>query len=326
MERECQRRRVGEFPRVIRRAGAPRQQRGGESTTDQPAPCRSGSCCPTGPKQCPSIADRSCRHGRACPGHPSCHGGASDGRDRPGHDGGTAAGRVNGIDTPAHARVRAQHDHRLRARHHRRRRASAARSRARVLALLRGADAVRSGRRPRRRGVRRLRARVELGRRARAPPRPAEATVRRRCRPRIAATPVAAGLDASRRHRRSRGRSPRRGPRALPRTPWPRASNNWALAPSRTRSGRPLLACDPHLPPVLPVHWYFAHVRTPSFAVCGACFVGQCGFSIGHNGFAAWGPTAAHHDNTDLFVEQMGPDGTSVRDGDGFVPARSATR
>ncbi|HZO14719.1 MAG TPA: penicillin acylase family protein [Polyangiaceae bacterium] len=97
------------------------------------------------------------------------------------------------------------------------------------------------------------------------------------------------------------------------------ASNNWAIAASRTKTGRPLFACDPHLPPVLPVHWYLAHLRTPSFAVCGACFIGQPGFSIGHTGFAAWGPTAGHHDNTDLFVERMSPDGLSVREGDRWV-------
>jgi penicillin amidase len=48
--------------------------------------------------------------------------------------------------------------------------------------------------------------------------------------------------------------------------------------------------------------------------------VGQPAFSFGHNGHAAWGPTAAHHDNTDLFLEEMGPDGRSVRQGDRFVP------
>ena len=43
-------------------------------------------------------------------------------------------------------------------------------------------------------------------------------------------------------------------------------------------------------------------------------------FGPGHNGFAAWGLTAAHADNTDLFLEQVGPDGRSLRRGDAFVP------
>jgi penicillin amidase len=97
-------------------------------------------------------------------------------------------------------------------------------------------------------------------------------------------------------------------------------SNNWALAPTRTATGRPLLANDPHLPPALPSQWYLAHVRTPGWAVAGASFVGGPSILAGHNGFAAWGLTAGLVDNTDLFLEQVGPDGRSVRQGDSFVP------
>jgi penicillin amidase len=97
-------------------------------------------------------------------------------------------------------------------------------------------------------------------------------------------------------------------------------SNNWALAPSRTATGRPLLANDPHLPPALPSQWYLAHVRTPGWAVAGASFVGGPSILAGHNGFAAWGLTAGLVDNTDLFLEEVGPDGRSIRQGNGFVP------
>ena len=98
------------------------------------------------------------------------------------------------------------------------------------------------------------------------------------------------------------------------------ASNAWVVSGERTATGRPILANDPHLPPAIPVSWYLAHVRTPEWAICGASFVTQPAFSAGHNGFSAWGITAGHHDTTDLFVEQMGPDGRSVREGDRFVP------
>lgn len=96
-------------------------------------------------------------------------------------------------------------------------------------------------------------------------------------------------------------------------------SNNWAVAGSRTATGRPLLADDPHLAPLLPPHWYLAHVRTPHWAAAGATFVGAPGFPAGHNGFAAWGLTAGLVDNTDLFLEQIGSDGRSVRQGDGYL-------
>jgi penicillin amidase len=98
-------------------------------------------------------------------------------------------------------------------------------------------------------------------------------------------------------------------------------SNNWAIAGSRTVTGKPLLASDPHLAPTLPGPWYLAHVRTPEGSVAGATFAGTPAFPIGHNGFACWGVTAGLTDNTDLFLETIGPDGTSVRTAVGsFVP------
>lgn len=100
------------------------------------------------------------------------------------------------------------------------------------------------------------------------------------------------------------------------------ASNNWAVGGARTASGRPILANDPHLDATLPSHWYLASLRTPKVAVAGATFVGGPLFLVGHNGTAAWGLTAGLADNTDLFLEEIGPDGASVRQGGGYVPCR----
>jgi penicillin amidase len=97
-------------------------------------------------------------------------------------------------------------------------------------------------------------------------------------------------------------------------------SNNWALAGSRTESGRPIVANDPHLAPSHPSHWYLARVATPGWQVAGATLLGAPGFPVGFNGIGAWGVTAGLTDNTDLFLEEIGPDGTSVRVGDNFVP------
>jgi penicillin G amidase len=93
-------------------------------------------------------------------------------------------------------------------------------------------------------------------------------------------------------------------------------SNAWVIAGSKTKSGRPLLANDPHVGPTLPAPWYLAHLRGPGWAVCGATTAGAPGFAAGHNGVAAWGSTAGLIDNTDLFLEEIGPDGVSVRQGD----------
>jgi penicillin G amidase len=99
-------------------------------------------------------------------------------------------------------------------------------------------------------------------------------------------------------------------------------SNNWVLAGSRTRSGRPILANDPHLEASLPAFWYLARIRTREGTLAGATFVGGPSLPIGHNGTACWGVTAGMVDNTDLFLEEIGPDGASVRQSDGFVPCR----
>ena len=97
-------------------------------------------------------------------------------------------------------------------------------------------------------------------------------------------------------------------------------SNNWALAPTKTATSRPILSNDPHLRPTLPPHWYLAHIRTPEWAAAGATFIGGPAIPAGHNGVAAWGVTAALVDTTDLFLEELGDDGRTVRQGDGFVP------
>ncbi len=99
-------------------------------------------------------------------------------------------------------------------------------------------------------------------------------------------------------------------------------SNNWSIAPSRTASGHPIVANDPHLAPALPPHWYLAHLRTPEWELGGAVLAGTPGFAIGCNGYAAWGVTAGLVDNTDLFIEEIGPDGVSVREGNTFVPCQ----
>lgn len=97
-------------------------------------------------------------------------------------------------------------------------------------------------------------------------------------------------------------------------------SNAWVVAGRKTATGRPLVANDPHLPAQVPPMWYLARLATPRWRCAGATFVGAPAMGPGHNGTAAWGVTALHADVTDLFLEEVGPDGASVRDGDGFAP------
>lgn len=97
-------------------------------------------------------------------------------------------------------------------------------------------------------------------------------------------------------------------------------SNNWVVGPGNTATGRPLMACDPHLDASIPGHWYLVHLRYPGGAAVGGSFLGGPGILTGHNGHAAWGLTAGHSDNTDLFLEQLGPDGRTYRQGDAYLP------
>lgn len=102
-------------------------------------------------------------------------------------------------------------------------------------------------------------------------------------------------------------------------------SNNWAVAGARTKTGRPLLANDPHLAPLLPPHWYLARLVTPDWSLTGATVPGAPSVAAGHNGHSAWGITAGLTDNTDLFVEDVGADGRSVRRGSRFVSCAART-
>ena len=98
------------------------------------------------------------------------------------------------------------------------------------------------------------------------------------------------------------------------------ASNAWALAGSRTASGAPILANDPHLAPSIPAPWYLAHLRTPDWAVAGASFVGGPAFPTGHNGHVAWGITAGCTDSADLFWEELDLEAGTARGPGGPEP------
>ncbi|WP_133828908.1 penicillin acylase family protein [Actinomycetospora succinea] len=89
----------------------------------------------------------------------------------------------------------------------------------------------------------------------------------------------------------------------------PEGSNNWVLAGSRTRSGRPLLANDPHrAAAALPGLRYIAHLSAPGFDVIGGGEPALPGISIGHNGRIAFGLTIFAIDQEDLYVYETDPD------------------
>lgn len=85
-------------------------------------------------------------------------------------------------------------------------------------------------------------------------------------------------------------------------------SNNWVIAGSRTTTGTPILANDPHLEAAMPSIWYEMDLSSERFHVAGATFAGAPGVIIGHNARIAWGVTNAGPDVQDLYLERFDPD------------------
>jgi penicillin amidase len=100
---------------------------------------------------------------------------------------------------------------------------------------------------------------------------------------------------------------------ALKSTDKPTGSNEWAVAPSRSASGKAMLANDPHLALNTPATWYQNHLRaTPAgLDVVGSTFPGVPFVVLGQNQHIAWGATVNPMDVTDTFQEQVVPDASS---------------
>ncbi|MGE3508097.1 MAG: penicillin acylase family protein [Vicinamibacterales bacterium] len=84
-------------------------------------------------------------------------------------------------------------------------------------------------------------------------------------------------------------------------------SNNWVVAPSKSATGRPILANDPHRAYGTPSLRYLAHLVAPGMNVIGAGEPALPGISIGHNGTVGFGLTIFPIDQEDLHVYELDP-------------------
>jgi len=84
-------------------------------------------------------------------------------------------------------------------------------------------------------------------------------------------------------------------------------SNNWVVGASRSATGTPLLANDPHLGLGAPALWYFARLETPQGRVAGATLPGVPMVVLGQNDHIAWGFTNTGPDVQDLYLERIKP-------------------
>ncbi|MFS1298411.1 penicillin acylase family protein [Streptosporangium longisporum] len=103
-------------------------------------------------------------------------------------------------------------------------------------------------------------------------------------------------------------------------------SNAWAVAPSRSTTGRAILASDPHRVMKAPSLRYVTHLSAPGLDVIGAGEPALPGVSIGHNGTVAFGLTIFGIDQEDLYVYRLDPaDPGRYRYGQGWERMRTVT-
>ena len=84
-------------------------------------------------------------------------------------------------------------------------------------------------------------------------------------------------------------------------------SNNWVVGKSRSATGHPVVANDPHREVSNPSLRYIVHLRAPGWNVAGAGEPPFVGVAIGHNERVAWGLTIAGTDQEDVYVETVNP-------------------
>ncbi|WP_247840056.1 penicillin acylase family protein [Pseudomonas sp. MWU12-3103b] len=89
-------------------------------------------------------------------------------------------------------------------------------------------------------------------------------------------------------------------------------SNNWAIAPQRSRSGKSILASDSHGPLAAPSLWTFVQIRAPKYQAAGVTVAGLPMVLGGFNGKVAWSATSVLGDNQDLFLEKIRRQGNNL--------------
>ncbi|WP_313462651.1 penicillin acylase family protein [Pseudomonas nitroreducens] len=85
-------------------------------------------------------------------------------------------------------------------------------------------------------------------------------------------------------------------------------SNAWAVSGSRTKSGKPLLAGDPHIRFAVPAVWYEMQASAPGFELYGHYQALNPFASLGHNLQFGWSLTMFQNDDVDLVAEKVNPD------------------
>ncbi|RME88323.1 MAG: penicillin acylase family protein [Candidatus Hydrogenedentota bacterium] len=83
------------------------------------------------------------------------------------------------------------------------------------------------------------------------------------------------------------------------------ASNNWAVAPFKSATGKALVANDTHLPVTIPSIWMQMRLQAPTYSAEGVGVAGVPYVLLGYNGKIGWGATMVEADTQDLFIEKI---------------------
>jgi penicillin amidase len=102
------------------------------------------------------------------------------------------------------------------------------------------------------------------------------------------------------------------------RLPRAAASNNWAVRPEKTASGKAILCGDPHLALQLPSIWYSALMRCGDYYIMGASLPGTPSIVLGRTKKLAWAVTYGNMDMIDYFIEEVKD--KQYRRGDKWLP------
>lgn len=106
-------------------------------------------------------------------------------------------------------------------------------------------------------------------------------------------------------------------------------SNNWVVDGTKSATGKPILANDPHLGVRNPSIWYQVHLSTTDgkYDVAGFGFAGVPGVITGHNKDIAWGVTNTEADVEDVFLEKTDDAAHPGQylSGDTWVPLKTVT-
>lgn len=84
-------------------------------------------------------------------------------------------------------------------------------------------------------------------------------------------------------------------------------SNMWAVSPSHSSLGVPILQGDPHLGWTGATQWYEAHLNYPGVNVAGATFFGWPFIAMGSTDNVSWTMTDNNPNNADLYEETLNP-------------------